>query len=296
MSKVPELECCIGPDRYSAGAPAGLARRAKVIRARSRARSTLTEAIAGSSASIWRTKHPESALARVTAELQRPNVSVAMLMLAGRTHFATGDRKEAERLFRNVLERDPAYFEAYVALGQLYVVERKLDAALSEFEALATRDPRPVAPLTFAGVILQAQGKSADARDRFERALQVDPTAAVAANNLAWIYAESGGNMDIALQLAQTAHSKLPESAEVNDTLGVIYYKKNLLPHAVQALRAAVDKSPERATYHYHLALALAQSGDAPAARGHLTKALSLQANFDGAEEARAMLRTLAER
>jgi Flp pilus assembly protein TadD len=121
----------------------------------------------------------------------------------------------------------------------------------------------------------------------------VDPSAAVAANNLAWIYSESGRNLDIALQLAQTAHSKLPEAPEVADTLGFLYYKKNLLPQAIQSLRAAVEKDPTQPGYHYHLGLALAKSGDAAGAKGHLTTALSLKRDFAGSADARNVLQTL---
>jgi tetratricopeptide (TPR) repeat protein len=176
------------------------------------------------------------------------------------------------------------------------VIERRLDAALAEFDELAKHDPRPVAPLTFAGVILLAQGKTSEAQDRFERALQVDPTAAVAANNLAWIYSESGRNLDIALQLAQTAHRKLPDTPEVADTLGFIYYKKNLLPQAIQSLNAAVDKDPTKAGYHYHLGLAMAKSGNAAGAKEHLTTALNLKRDFQGAADARTVLQSLETR
>ena len=78
------------------------------------------------------------------------------------------------------------------------------------------------------GVLLEAKGDIEGARDRFERVLQIDPEAAVAANNLAWIYAQHGGNLDVAMHLAQTAQKRMPEVAEVGDTLGFIYYKKNL--------------------------------------------------------------------
>jgi tetratricopeptide (TPR) repeat protein len=252
------------------------------------------EALAGLVALDMAARKPDAARARIDEQVNnRPNPSANMLMVAGRTYFAVGDRKAAEQYFRRVIERDPTYLQAYVALAQLYMVENRLDAALAEFENLAQRDTRPVGPLTFAGIILQAQGKTAQAREHFERALQLDPSAAVAANNLAWIYSESGGNLDVALQLAQTAHSKLPDTHEVSDTLGFIYYKKNLLPQAVQTLKAAVEKDPTNPSYHYHLGLALAKAGDAPGAAEHLKRALSLKANFDGAADAKAVLLTL---
>ena len=77
------------------------------------------------------------------------------------------------------------------------------------------------------GTILDLQGKKQEAKARYNRALQIDPRAAVAANNLAWIDANTeGANLDVALQLAQTAKAQLPNQHEIDDTLGWIYYKK----------------------------------------------------------------------
>ncbi len=77
-------------------------------------------------------------------------------------------------------------------------------------------------------MILQMEGKNAEAQKQYEKVMTLDPRAPVAANNLAWIYAESGANLDVALQLAQTAKAGLPDSPEVDDTLGWVYYKKDL--------------------------------------------------------------------
>ena len=71
------------------------------------------------------------------------------------------------------------------------------------------------------GTILELQGKKDEAKERYSKALQIDPRAAVAANNLAWIDANSNGNLDVALQLAQTAKAQLPNRHEVDDTLGL---------------------------------------------------------------------------
>jgi tetratricopeptide (TPR) repeat protein len=179
---------------------------------------------------------------------------------------------------------------AYGALGQLYVVQGKLPEALAEFEALATRSPRSVAALTMVGIILQVQGKVDAARERFEQVLRIDPEAAVAANNLAWMYVEQGGNLDLALHLAQTAQKRLADVAQVNDTLGFIYYRKNLLSLAISTLTMSAQKDPRNALYQFHLGLAYAKAGDATRAKPLLTRALELKPDFDGAEEARALL------
>ena len=104
-------------------------------------------------------------------------------------------------------------------LGQLYLRQNKLDEARKEFDALAARQAKPIAALTMSGMILQGQGNSKLARERFERALSFDPSAAVAGNNLAWILIDAG-DLNGALQLAQTAASAAPDVPEIMDTLG----------------------------------------------------------------------------
>ena len=55
--------------------------------------------------------------------------------------------------------------------------------------------------------------------------------------------------MDKALELAQTAYSKLPNSPEVGDTLGFIYYKKDLLPQATRSAAGRCCQASGKAAY-----------------------------------------------
>lgn len=89
------------------------------------------------------------------------------------------------------------------------------------------------------GMILEMQGRIPEAQKKYERAIEINPNAAVAANNLAWMYTGQNVNLDTALQLAQTAKLQLPDSAEVDDTLGWVYYKKSLSALAWAHLSAA---------------------------------------------------------
>ena len=143
---------------------------------------------------------------------------------------------------------------------------------------------------TVVGMILQMQNKQAEAQASYEKVLSMDSRAAVAANNLAWLYAEGGGNLDVALELAQTAKSQLANSPEVSDTLGWVYYKKGLPSLAVPVFRESVDRSPKNAVYQYHLGLAYAKSGNDEEARKALEQALVLDPKFDGSADAQRVL------
>jgi tetratricopeptide (TPR) repeat protein len=225
---------------------------------------------------------------------QRPD-DPNVLMMAAQTYNAIGDAFEMEKVLKRTVEVDPQSLQAYAMLGKMYYQQGRLDLARRELETYVNRAPESVPANTMLGTILQLQGRNDDAKTRYHKALQVDPRAAVAANNLAWIDANNNGNLDLALQLAQTAKARLPNRHEVDDTLGWIYYKKGLSSMAIEALETSVLRQPDNPSYNYHLALAHHQSGNTAAARPLLEKALKSNASFAGADEAKKLLESIRE-
>jgi Tfp pilus assembly protein PilF len=207
------------------------------------------------------------------------------MMLAAQVYGAQKDLGLAETTMRRAIQVDPSSTRAYGMLASILLASGKLDAARVEFDQMAQRDPKNLAARTMAAMIVHSQNKTADARKRYEAIVDADPTAAVAANNLAWIYAEEGERLDDALRLAQTALTKLPDNAEVNDTIGWIYIKRELPALAVRALEKSVEKAPDNASYHYHLAMALSKSGDAKRARESAQQALKLKPDYTDAQK-----------
>lgn len=233
------------------------------------------------------------ARARVEARMKGKADRADLLMLAARTSAAGRDMPATEAYLQRAIQADPALLPAYVTLGQLYVRQGKLKEARREFEALVERQAKPVAALTMLGIIAQTEGDPAAAQKRYEHVLTIDPLAPIAANNLAWLYAEQGVNLDTALQLAQKATEAMPESAEVQDTLGWVYYKRQTSDRAVSTLRNTVKLAPRNATYQYHLGLAYVQDGDVANARDALERALALDRSFAYAADAQRLLTEL---
>ena len=159
-------------------------------------------------------------------------------------------------------------------LGQLYLSQNKLEQALNEFEAMAKRQSKPVASLTMTGMILEQLGKRDLAKKRYEQVLSLDSSASTAGNNLAWILAESGEDLDRALGLAKAATAATPDVPQVMDTLGWVYYKKRQPALAIPFLQRSVELDPANGWYHYHLGLAQDMVGDSARARFALQQAL----------------------
>ena len=234
--------------------------------------------------------HKEMALRRLEDRLAARPQSAPLWLVAGRSYFAIDRLDRAEMAFRRVIEIDPSSMPAYGALGRLYAKQQRLDDAVREFDAAATRQAGHLGAATMAAVIVHAQGKTVDATKRYESIIAANPRAAVAANNLAWIYAESGSNLSSALQLAQTAKSQLPELPEVNDTLGWVFYKQGLFTSAIPPLKESVAAVADNPVYRYHLGMAYLKAGEYRQAREALEHALKLSGTFEGAAEARKSL------
>jgi len=194
-----------------------------------------------------------AALAHATRALSiAPNAADA-LVLAARAAIATGDTPAAEQYLGQAIASDPDSFESHTLLADLYASRRDFERARTTLETFAKRQPDAAAPQTALGIVLEAEGRSADARARYEQALTFDPQDPIASNNLARLYAAVDGMVDRAIELARTAVAKLPEDADAHDTLGWVAYRAGRLSLAASALERATALDPADASVKHHL-------------------------------------------
>jgi Tfp pilus assembly protein PilF len=206
---------------------------------------------------------------------KKPN-DPGLMVLSARLDSAVGDTASAERTLRSVIDTTPDYLPAYDVLGRLYVRQKNLEAARQEFARLAEKAPNSIGPQTMVAVIHEIQGQLPDAKKAYQRILEIDARAVVANNNLAYRYAEEGTDLDMALQMAQAAKAGAPDDPDVNDTLGWVYYKKNMPAQAIGPLLQSIRINPNNPLYHYHLGLAYQKNGERAKAITALDRAVSL--------------------
>ncbi len=251
------------------------------------------EAIGGLTAVDMSGGRKQEALTRVDTLVTNAPKNLNALLVAAQAHAAANNLTRAEELARTAIEVDQSSPVAYSLLGRIYLAQKRLDAARTQFQRIADSQERPVGPLTVIGTIHMLQNKNAEAQQTFERVVQLDPKAGVAANNLAWLYLENGGSVDRALSLATAAKQQLPNSAEVHDTLGWAYFKKDRLLEAITALRRAVELDAKNPTTVYHLALALEKNGDRREAREVMTRYLQLDPSSERSADIKRRLQSL---
>lgn len=230
---------------------------------------------------------------RVTKQFEASPNNPHFYNLLGQLWLKTKDLGQAESAFEKAIELDNSLISAYLNLGQVYHQAGKTDQAAKEYETVLQKDPRQIQAHMMLGIIHEGRKEHEKAQGHYEAILKVSPQFAPAANNLAWILVDHGGNIDVALSHAQMARERQPNDPNIADTLGWIYYKKNANLLAVSLLKEAVDKLPNEPVVHYHYGMAQKKTGDAAGAKKALQTALKLNPNFPGSEEARKTLQGL---
>ena len=238
-------------------------------------------------------RRPRAAWERFRARLVAAPLDPDLLLVGAKFSMTVRDLNASEQFLRRLIAVAPASMEGYSLLGHVFIAQNRLDDATREFEELARRDPRSVAAHTMLGLLMHRRRNVDEAVRYYKKAVELDPAAATAANNLAWLYAESGEDLEAALRLALAARNQLPGSAEVNDTLGWVYYKRGMWALSATSFEQSVEREPRNPLYHYHLGLAFAKNGDDAKARRALQQALALKPDFPAAADAKRVLATL---
>ncbi|MGB9253421.1 MAG: tetratricopeptide repeat protein [Candidatus Korobacteraceae bacterium] len=234
-------------------------------------------------------KQPDKALEVVKAHLQKtPNWALGYQVL-GQLADQGAKFPEALDAFNHALQIDPNLTSSVVGLGDTYFLMKQLDLARQQYEKAAQQKSSRSYCMARLGQIYELQKNYDKAHVAYENALAADPDNVLAKNNLAWVYAEHGGNIDTALKLAEEAKEKAPDDPSIADTLGWIYLKKGSYEAAIENLKNSVAKNPNDPNGLYHLGTAYFKAGKDADARRELQAALKMP-DFPEAAEAKRML------
>jgi tetratricopeptide (TPR) repeat protein len=183
--------------------------------------------------------------------------------------------QQAADNYKEILKTSANSADVWLRLGVMQRELGQLDAASASFEQASNADPKNPQALLNRAMLLEATGKKSEAHDAYNKVLALQPENALALNNLAYLNADSGKNLDQAMTFAQRAKQKAPDNPDVSDTLGYVYYQKNLNSEALRIFRQNVQDHPQNSMFHFHLAMALLKQGDKEGAREEATKALT---------------------
>jgi tetratricopeptide (TPR) repeat protein len=233
----------------------------------------------------------KEALAAVDAALAKHPEQASLHELRGYALGRLERNDDAKAAYGKAVELDPKNAAATAALATLRAKGGDRAGAIAGYDAAAELASEPAQYLYLAAQLAAATGDVAGAEQRLRQVVKLDPGHVGARNDLAWLLAEKGQDLDTAVELARAAQ-RLDPSADVLDTLGWVHLKRGETGESVSALEQAVEKRSDSPSIRYRLGVALEKAGDKERAREMLQTALATGA-FPEADDARRELARL---
>ncbi len=255
-----------------------------------------TEALQGIMNVYLLQKQPDQAVAAARAQIAKSPGTGAFYDLLGTMLFQKKDLSGANAAFHKAIELDRNNSDALLKLGQVQAAEGSVDKAIALYQQSIKDHPREIAFYILAGEMYESQHDWNNAKAMYQKALEVQPDNPLASNNLAYVMLQQGGNVDVALAMAQTARRGMPDSSNAADTLGWAYFQKGVYKSAIDLFQESIRLNEKRGaaddpTVHYHLALAYQKANQPAQARQQLEHVLKLNPNNSDARKALSELR-----
>lgn len=211
-------------------------------------------------------------------------------LLAAQTRLA-----DAIEVLDEAIRIAPTYLAAYIDKGDLHLLQDDYEQAIASYREGSKAVPDSAYPHFKLAVAFQARQQWSAAEQSYLAAIERDPRMFGAYNNLAWILAQQGGNLDRALNLASKAIQISPQTASLHDTLGTVYLARQEAEQAARAFAKAVELDPERPDFAYRLGMAYKQQGKIAEAKAAFKRALDMKVDFPAMEDAKRQLRELGD-
>jgi tetratricopeptide (TPR) repeat protein len=222
-----------------------------------------------------------ASVTRINRALEVNPEDSEIIELDAEVKLMTGDAAGSRERLLQAVEFEPRNVTAQLALADLALragdkfemvaIIKRASAAVPESSDLQFR----------LAQAYERNNQQADAAVAYERAISLNADLAMAKNNLAYLLAESGSDLDRALELAQQAKEQLPDDANAADTLGFVLLKRGLPSAAIGYLQEAAERFPDdslgvQGIVRNHLAEAYEANNDDGKAKAESLKVLGL--------------------
>src|SRR5581483_2324790 len=154
------------------------------------------DALRGLMNTYFAEKKFDQAVSAVNGQIARSAKNSGFYDLLGVASSRNKDIKGAEAAFAKALELDANNFDALINLGQVESSAGQTDQAISLFEKSLKNHPRQLPLYFFLGQLYESKRDWKSAEQTYQRALVVKPDDPSAANNLANVLVEEGGDID----------------------------------------------------------------------------------------------------
>ena len=164
------------------------------------------DALAGLMNTYVAQKQYDKAISAANVQIAKvPNVSNFYDLLGTALYDGKNDYSGAETALRKAIDLDKTNMDALQKLGKVQSSHGSPDQALNLYLQAIKSNPRELSLYILAGSLYEAKHDWEQAKAMYQQALGISPDNPLASNNLAYVLLQEGGNIDVALSMAQTA-------------------------------------------------------------------------------------------
>lgn len=204
--------------------------------------------------------------------------------------MAAGRLNDAERGLRELIRINDRAFDLHEMLGEVYARQNRPDAALGEFEMAALLNPAAASPLLSAAELQLRRGDVRDARARWARAKAVAPQSFDVAL-VDGLILEAEGRAADAMAAYRRAIALNPAAARPRMMLVRVASQLKDFPAAESELRTLLAAGYQPSRMHLALGQLSAMQGRTAEAERHYVEALRIEPGLRIAEDALRALR-----
>jgi len=156
--------------------------------------------------------------------------------MLGSVALAAGANQVAADTFRRLTEANQSNLEYRLGYASSLGMLGKREEAQAQFQQVQKKAGNDARPWLLYGALMASTSNLNAEKQAYEEALRRDPENPFVLNNLAFLMARNGQDLQKALTFAERARHGLPKSWEVNDTLAYVYLRLGLTRNAVATL------------------------------------------------------------
>ncbi|MDT7041509.1 tetratricopeptide repeat protein [Candidatus Nitronereus thalassa] len=218
------------------------------------------------------------------AGIRKDPKPVAQWLKEARSHHREGRFKQAEALYRQVLEENSTHPDALHLLGLATYQQGEYGLARTLIEDAIRHNKKTPLYHYNLGLACEKLGNLEDAVQAYHQAIHLKPNYVEARSNLGNVYREQG-NLDAAVSTFEQVIQIQPDYAGGFNNLGVALKEKHDLDGAIDAYQQALRVNPHNAESHNNIGMVYAERGQCESAITEFQKAIEINPGYAKAHQ-----------
>jgi putative PEP-CTERM system TPR-repeat lipoprotein len=171
------------------------------------------------------------------------SVRAKILTLKAQAYFLKGNKPQSQKTYEQAIELDAKSINAKLGLARIAMLDHHLDKATGLVKSVVEASPKSDEAWALYGEIARLSGEHKIARERFDKALKLEPGNLTALLGKASASIESK-KLDIALSTTGTILKRYPNHPMANYLRGVAQFRKSNINEAEESIQKVLQVAP----------------------------------------------------